>query len=86
MNDKANRVLDLVNLYMKSNLLHINTTKCYFMHFKPNLYSRNICARADPYDPQSKLYLNGRQVKRVTSIKFLGVIIDENLTISQIYH
>ena len=78
--EKANKVLGLVNHYMASNLLHINTTKCYFMYFRPNIYSRNICARTEPYDPHSKLYLNGRQVKQVTSIKFLGVIIDENLT------
>ena len=77
---KSNIVIDLVNDYMLSNLLHINTTKCYFMYFKPNAHSRNICARVVPYDHNCKLYLHGQQIKQLSSVKFLGVTIDENLT------
>jgi len=76
---KANKVLELVNQYMLSNLLHINTSKCYFMYFRPNLYARSICSRTEPYDRDAKLFLSGAQVKQVSSIKFLGVTIDENL-------
>ena len=76
---KANNVLELVNRYMLSNLLHINTGKCYFMYFRPNLYSRSICSRTEPYDREAKLFLSGVQVKQVPTIKFLGVTIDENL-------
>ena len=76
---KANKVLELVNNYMVSNQLHINTSKCYFIYFRPKLYSRSICARTAPYDRDAKLFLTGTQVKQVSSIKFLGVTIDENL-------
>ena len=76
---KANEVLELVNRYMLSNLLHINTDKCYFMYFRPNLYSRSICSRTEPYDREAKLFLSDARVKQVPTIKFLGVTIDENL-------
>jgi len=77
---KANAVIQRVHNYMLSNLLHINTTKCYYMYFKPNLYSRSTCARSQPYDQDCRLHLNGNIIKQVSSVKFLGVTIDENLT------
>ena len=40
VNEKANRVLHLVHLYMKCNLLHINIKKCSYIHFK---HSRASC-------------------------------------------
>ena len=55
---KANAVIKRVQSYMLSNLLHINTTKCHYMYFKPNIHSRNICARSQPFDQDCKLYLN----------------------------
>ena len=30
---KGNQILKAVNEFMKSNLLHINLDKCYYMHF-----------------------------------------------------
>ena len=69
---KANKVLELVNSYMMSNLLHINTGKCYFMYFRPNLYSRSICSRTEPYDREAKLFLSGVQVKQVPTINTLA--------------
>ena len=77
---KANAVIKRVQSYMLSNLLHINTTKCHYMYFKPNIHSRNICARSQPFDQDCKLYLNGSIIKQVSTVKFLGVTIDENLT------
>ena len=77
---KANAVVKQVYKYMTSNLLHINTTKCNFMYFRPNIHSRNICARTTAFDRDCKLYLNGTVIKQVSSVKFLGVTIDENLT------
>ena len=77
---KANAVIKRVHSYMLSNLLHINTTKCNFMYFKPNIHARNVRARTQPFDQDCKLYLNGSIIKQVSTVKFLGVTIDENLT------
>ena len=77
---KANNVMKSVSQYMLSNQLHINISKCNMMYFKPNIHSRNICARTDGYDVACKLYLNRREIKKVPSVKFLGVIVDEDLT------
>ena len=65
---------------MVSNLLHINLTKCFFMYFKPNIFSRNVCIRSNAYNVNHKIMLNGQKIKQVSQIKFLGVTIDENLT------
>ena len=78
---KANCVLRDVNEYMSLNQLHINVSKCCFIHFKPDLSrSKQTCARARPYDRECKLFLNNQQLMKVQSAKFLGVIIDEALT------
>ena len=61
-------------------MLHINTTKCFFMYFRPDLHRRNMCIRTEPHDLYLKLYLNEQKIKQVSSTKFLGVTIDENLT------
>ena len=77
----ANIVLGNVNEYMKANQLHINASKCCYIHFQPDLYrTKQTCARARPYDRECKLLLNKCQLKKVQSTKFLGVIIDEGLT------
>ena len=78
---KANTVLRDVNEYMALNQLHINMSKCCYMHFKPDL-SRQLqtCARARTYDGICNLYLNEKKVKKVQSTKFLGVVIDEKLS------
>ena len=77
----ANAVLRDVNDYMVSNQLHINLSKCCYIHFQPNLSrAKQTCARARLYDKECKLYLNNKQLKKVQSTKFLGVIIDETLT------
>ena len=78
--NKANDVIKRVHSYMLSNLLHINTSKCHYMYFKPDLYSRNTCARSQPLDQDCNLHLNGSIIKPVSCVKFLGVTIDENLT------
>ena len=78
----ANKVLKSVSIYMKVNQLHINLNKCAFMHFRPNLNNdeRTTCARCDVYDKTCTLSLNGQKVKKVDKIKFLGVIIDDQLS------
>ena len=77
---KANQVIGLVHRFMKCNMLHINLSKCFFMYFRPNIWSRNICNKIEPYNSNNKLVLNGKKIKQVSTTKFLGVTIDENLT------
>ena len=65
---------------MKTNQLHINLSKCAHMYFRPSLNSeqRMTCARLTPYNERLTIAVNGQKIKQV--VKFLGVIIDENLT------
>ena len=62
-----------------SNQLHINLTKSVFIHFRPHLNSteRQTCARARV---EKSLKLANHRLKCVTEVKFLGVIIDENIS------
>jgi len=77
---KANRIIHRVNMYMESNLLHINLGKCNFMYFKPSA-SRTLNSIIGPsFTPTPSLSLNGHTIKQVSETKFLGVIIDENLS------
>ena len=52
------------------------------MYFRPNLhYKKGLsCARTTGYDQGFSLSVNGQKVKKADKVKFLGVIIDENLT------
>ena len=72
---KANKILQLVHLYMKCNLLHINIKKCCYIHFRPTR-AKN---KTQNEEPESVLTLNNIVIKRVQETKFLGVIIDEKL-------
>ena len=67
---------------MHANQLHINLSKCGHMYFRPNLNykERMKCARSECYDPTLTLSVNGQKVKQVYKIKFLGVIIDDQLS------
>ena len=77
---KANAVLKSVSLYMYHSKLHINMSKCCYIHFKPKFTRRNINLPQN-FDIESKLELkiNNKCIKHVLYTKFLGVIIDENL-------
>lgn len=84
---KANIVLEKISKYLRSNQLHINMNKCTYIYFKPreNNTERSTCTRAVPYSVQREkeilnLYINGTKIKRVSSTRFLGIIIDENLS------
>ena len=72
--EKANKILCLVQLYMKCNLLHVNIKKCCYIHFKP---SRIRAAAAA--DENEIVTLNDTVIKKVKETKFLGVIIDDEL-------
>ena len=70
----ANKVLESVNNYVVSNLLHINLSKSVYMLFRPGRYSS--CTRAREYGSENSLTLSGTTLTRVNEVRFLGVIID----------
>ena len=56
------------------NKLHINMTKCSYILFKPN------GKHTEEPLPHHQLVINDTIIKQVSHTKFLGVIIDENLS------
>ncbi len=75
----ANTVLDKIHEYMTKNQLHINMTKTVYMHFRPERrYSS--CARVRAYGSEKYLKLAGNIIPKVDTVKFLGVIIDDELS------
>ena len=75
---KANLVLAAVHDYMIQNQLHINMTKSVYMHFRPGRYSS--CARVREFGSEKYLKLAGNTLLKVDKVKFLGVIIDDELS------
>ena len=80
---KANKVLECVSKFMKCNLLHINMSKCCYVHFKPSSESDETCARVRPFadenDKSRSIFIDETKLLKVCSTKFLGIIIDEDL-------
>lgn len=78
---RANILMSQINDYMISNQLHINMSKCTYMHFRPgyNHDERQSCARARIHNSDNTLKLNGIKIKKVDKVKFLGIIIDDKL-------
>ena len=64
---------------MYSNQLHINYKKSVYIHFRPHLNhsERQTCARTRI---RKSLKLAEHTLKCVTEVKFLGIIVDENLS------
>ena len=79
--ENANKVLNDVNNYMRINLLHINMGKSVHMYFRPHLSAseRKTCARAREYGSENVVKIGCQKLKKVDKVKFLGVIIDDNL-------
>ena len=79
----ANKTLEDLQRYMLSNQLHINLSKCTYMHFRPDLNNeeRQVSARTLPhtYHLKHKLFIRGVKIKKVDKVRFLGVIIDDKL-------
>ena len=73
------KMLDGLYGYMYSNQLHINLTKSVCMHFRPHLNQseRQTCDRTRI---DKSLKLANYKLKRVTKVKFLGVVIDDRLS------
>ena len=78
----SNELLRQINDYMVCNKLHINLEKSCYMHFKKYI---PISSRVDSLsnDMTYNIHINNSELKKVTHTKFLGVIIDENLTWEQ---
>ena len=66
----GNRLLNELQSYMRANKLHINKSKCCFIHFKPKTY------KLKDLDPnESVLTIGNYPIKQVQHAKFLGVTI-----------
>ena len=78
---RANSLLSDISDYMILNQLHINVAKSCYIHFRPDLSrAQQTCARANFYDRDQILYLGDSKLQKVQSTKFLGVVIDEQLS------
>ena len=77
--ENAQIVLNGIHEYMFSNQLHINLTKSVYMHLQPylNQNDRQTCARCRI---EKNLKLGNVTMKKVKEVKFLGVIIDDELS------
>ena len=69
--EKANKVLEQLNLYMLVNKLHINMSKYCFINFKS--------PKSDNENENYALKIKTTKIKQVNEAQFLGVTIDENL-------
>ena len=69
--EKANTILEFVNLYMMTNKLHINMFKSCFIDFKSEKNSLP--------NEELNVLIQNIEIKRVTEAKLLGVTIDKNL-------
>ena len=69
---KGNELLREVHSYMVSNKLHINMSKCCYIHFCPR--------SADQNKTENDLLIDNFPIKKVSKTKFLGVVIDDKLS------
>ena len=58
-------------------------SKCCYMHFKPTTEFDSTCARVRPYsiptDRTRAVYVNDVMISKVSSTKFLGIVMDDKL-------
>ena len=73
----ANNILADVSKYMKSNKLHINIEKCCYIYFNPK--NRKNKKGINSIESNPPIILDGNVIKKVTEVRFLGVVIDEKL-------
>jgi hypothetical protein len=71
--NKGNKLLACLRSYMILNKLHVNMTKCCYMHFKPK------SAKTSDENQDLRLEIDSFVLKKCTETRFLGVIIDEQL-------
>ena len=75
---KANALLESIYYYMVANKLHVNTKKCCYIYFKPKTSSKKTIESTATDNLVLKMHDN--TLEKVTQTKFLGVIIDEELS------
>ena len=73
LSDKVNKELTKVNDWLAVNKLTLNVNKTKFMIFHTKQKQLSL-------DQIPNIKINNQQVERVESFKFLGVLIDHNLT------
>ena len=71
---KMNEELDKFSIWFKANKLSLNDKKTKFTLFHKASHSDNIPLKLP------NLFINDKKLKQATSLKFLGVIIDETLS------
>jgi len=69
LEETVNKELDLLSTWFRANKLSLNVDKTNFILFK----SRN------KQYPEISVYIDGRSIKQVSQVKFLGVYLDELL-------
>ena len=72
-----NKELTNVQDYMTENTLMVNKSKTYYLLFKPKGVKKT--------EITEKMYINETEIKRVSSTRFLGVWIDDDLKFSKQY-
>ena len=76
---KANGILKDISLYMKCNKLHINAQKSVFMNFSGTKTEADRDANLENSNLPG-LMIDDLEIEEVTETKFLGVIIDDQLS------
>ena len=72
--EKTNNELKIINEWFKSNKLSLNMDKTNYIFFHRSKQKDTIPLKLP------KLSINNTKIKRVTTTKFLGTLIDEHLT------
>ena len=70
----ANTELEKIAIWFQANKLSLNESKTKFTLFHKSWDKGNLPLKL-PF-----LKINNFEIKRTTSIKFLGIMVDENLT------
>ena len=71
---KGNELLKSLKNYMLLNKLHINMSKCCYVHFKPKTKVNSTT------ESEMELNIDGFPIKKSKTAKFLGVLLDEDLS------
>ena len=81
MFDQANAILSRLKSYIDANYLHINLSKSKYVTFRaPRVKSDPLLPDYENADPGVYfLKYDNTILKRVKSIKFLGIVVDETL-------
>ena len=73
---EANIILKQLSIYTMLNKLHVNLEKSCFMYFNKT----TSCATDNDHDINPPIMIGSTEIKHVSKIKFIGVLIDEKLS------